>query len=1276
MSTQIKNTLYRFVTMRAPELLEERKSKESFVLHPEEQLDSSETIESLFLASVYSIPEGKTKKQVLQETAENFGNNNARKTKKSIVELVGNQKLTVFAEWLTKNRTTLTYEKIKAFLEKLGTTEKISSDEIRIKLWDNLFYQIFTFQSGTIRDFILSVLVADSFITKGKVSKENEDILKRLAQARVVIPKTIFSPESGQSNAVYRKSGSENLTVDRNLAVTTETIIAEKQLKQFEELVSELSEVKKRYDKNNARVKAEYDKEYDVLVELAYQKATKIEKIYINPKTKIKSTYFEFENLVLPVYSFTPISQLAFLKDEKFASNNLKTFAITAEENKGFETFEEFSSLAKEMIKKVSEFLFSRKTVTEKVAVTGGAVIAARTTGYTARTSNGFILSDVGTGATKRLLLTFIGMEQGTNIDSGYYTVTMPDGSQKTGENYSNPNDNDDASHFEIFNYTGNYFETTENGAISIEGTFITTAGRELNINGTGSISVTTSSGSGSGSGSGSNSNANPHVLSPLQDMFYKTLNGNQSYTVRGHGKYVYEDPNVITEIENPQNPSPQNPQNSGSTTMINNGSSSVIDYIPTGYGIKRLGIADYRRVEQEVCCYVPGEVSHIENVMAREYKEKSTRRLRRQEDTLTTSKEKETEKLSDTTSTERFEMNQEIASVLAQQNSAAFHSGMSSSAYKVHFDVSADFAHNTSKETSNIQALNEAQEVTERVLERVVQKIKEERVTKIIEEYEENSKHGYDNRKGDKHISGVYRWVDKIMRNKVINYGKRLMYEFMIPEPASFHNAVMDAKKVSPGVEILEKPIDPRTADILPMKTFSDVKEETYSHWAAIYNAEVSPMPLETIKVGKSLKLISPKGRDQKFFSITDEITIPERYSTAKGYSTAQMMYHLGSREWPQIITTIGEISKSLKCLPNSTNGRWDGISNGEGADVKENGYVEHVFTNPFFEKVPIAATAYDSEPEAHATFSVLCQLTDEAKKQWQLETFNAIITAYETRLADYNEKVTNAKAVQKERAKTNPMFNRQVENIVLRKNCIEYLIGQAALGKTSLLQGSVPRDIRAKYDDPALESYSAKVKFFEQAFEWDLMSYYFYPFYWADKTKWVDMYQIDEMDDATFKAFLESGMARVIVTVRPGFEEAVNWYMATGQVWNGGQVPTMSDELFMSIVDELREQTGEVEETWESRVPTSLTVIQAGNIGLNVQGLPCDEECEDNLMFTSDGEQIKIISQNVDADGNDILLGNSVENLDTVSESIEEIKTDIESIQSTLESLAKNQS
>lgn len=36
-------------------------------------------------------------------------------------------------------------------------------------------------------------------------------------------------------------------------------------------------------------------------------------------------------------------------------------------------------------------------------------------------------------------------------------------------------------------------------------------------------------------------------------------------------------------------------------------------------HGVNRLGIADFRRVEQEICCYVPGEVSHIENVLGRE---------------------------------------------------------------------------------------------------------------------------------------------------------------------------------------------------------------------------------------------------------------------------------------------------------------------------------------------------------------------------------------------------------------------------------------------------------------------------------------------------------------------------------------------------------------------------------------------------------------------------------------------------------------------------------
>ena len=56
------------------------------------------------------------------------------------------------------------------------------------------------------------------------------------------------------------------------------------------------------------------------------------------------------------------------------------------------------------------------------------------------------------------------------------------------------------------------------------------------------------------------------------------------------------------------------------------------------------------------------------------------------------------------------------------------------------------------------------------------------------------------------------------------------------------------------------------------------------------------------------------------------------------------------------------------------------------------------------------------------------------------QIETFNAIIKAYEAKLEEYNAKIKESKAMQLEKVRTNPLFYRQIENMVLRKNCIEY--------------------------------------------------------------------------------------------------------------------------------------------------------------------------------------------------------------------------------------------
>jgi hypothetical protein len=147
------------------------------------------------------------------------------------------------------------------------------------------------------------------------------------------------------------------------------------------------------------------------------------------------------------------------------------------------------------------------------------------------------------------------------------------------------------------------------------------------------------------------------------------------------------------------------------------------------------------------------------------------------------------------------------------------------------------------------------------------------------------------------------------------------------------------------------------------------------------------------------------------------------------------------------------------------------------------------------------------------------------------------------------------------------------------------------------------------------ALDNYAAFVKFMEQAFEWEIMSYNLYPYYWGDRQDWANLYSYDDTTDPLFRNFMQAGMARVIVTVRPGFEEAVRYYMQTGQIWNGGEVPVIEDELYLSLVDELRQPKGEkLGKAWPTRVPTPLTILQAQSIGLKVtKALPYNDDLSD---------------------------------------------------------------
>lgn len=1079
--TKTTNTLFRFATMRSPELLSEGPKERYFVYHP------NPTGEGHFKTLVATpILDASARNLAWKNLAATYG---ALQSQAQVKTLLGDDFFD-FTNWLSKNAKAVSEDESVIEDQPDYRDQQPLTHAKVITLWDNLFFQLITNKSSYVRDLVINALIANHYLNSAAVEDQSKTAL-----SRVVVPQefygTVSLPGSNPppTGPVYA----------RDLQKQIDTVLAVERSQQIETAVNELKKAQDAYNKNNMALynaaKDVYDEE--MRQKQATQSDTGTPQVDLSPVD------------IAPRFSYTAPPEI----EESFVSNYLSatTLAVVKSLDLFNQTsFETSFRLLSDELKKQADIGFAPEALSNRVININNVILPIEDPLTLPGQQYGFTMQVVPITNTLSKVVVAINMGY-TNADAVYalYHAVTPAGTNTNGAFTDTPSGNT-----LVLQFYPNGFDTS-----SIVGSFRLHGEIRL-ANG-----VT--------------------LLFDTQLPLKAGTTGRM--TVQG--------------VETP-----------GETE----------DYVPLGFGIKRLGIADYRKVESTTCCYVPGEVSHIENIMAREYKEKSTRRLRRSEETTTISKETEKEELTDTTSTNRYEMNQQVAEVINKDLSIGLGTSSKFSMGGLgETSLTSNFAFNTSSQHSNSQAVSIAKDVTERALERVVQKVREERILKIVEEFEEQNKHGFDNRKGDKHVSGVYRWIDKIYKNQVYNYGKRLMYEFMIPQPAVFHAEAMKNIGNGPVGQVLEKPVDPRTAGLVD---YRNINEATAAKWAATYGAEIETLLDEYITWSKAIDMNVTDAPGHNYTGAkSHKMELPDGYETTGARLIATFQFHPDKDEWSHTNIRVADASISMW--------GYTGVSQ----------FV--TFGYPIRKELAISTEARDL---GAISLNVManCRRTAEEYRRWQISCFNEIIKGYEKKLAAYNDALA-ALQVDAGSKGTNPGFYRIIENTVLRKNCITYLVGKNNLGKKFYTGNTVDTILPDITSD--MDRYSARAKFIEQAFEWDLISYNFYPFYWGDKSAWQNMYQA-EVDDPLFRSFLQAGVARTVVTVRPGFEEAVMHYMATGQVWNGGQVPVIGDDLYLSIVEELKNPTFYVDDTWETRVPTTLTVIQAGSIGLNVQGLPCD--------------------------------------------------------------------
>jgi hypothetical protein len=588
------------------------------------------------------------------------------------------------------------------------------------------------------------------------------------------------------------------------------------------------------------------------------------------------------------------------------------------------------------------------------------------------------------------------------------------------------------------------------------------------------------------------------------------------------------------------------------------------------------VGIGNLQVVRQELIDYEAGDISHIENVLEGELLRRSTRREETNELTITQETETTQAEERDQQSTSRNELSSEAQKESGQQTASSKDQ-----------TTTTDYG----KLVENSKT-NYARSVTDRAVNTLTQMVRLQRVQREKKTFTEEAVHELDNRQGAKKVRGIYQWVDKKYKARILNYGKRLLYDVVIPEPAAF---IIDSLKnaVQPENFQLTKPIDP---GISP----TELDPGNYSYYAAQYGVtgSVAPPPDEFIqtvahtdpgqKVAEVIDAFGGKWNARHFNAFS--IHVPDNYKAVSGYVQ-------------KINPSVTVVPGSNPPAPNlpSLNKKQFEFFIGENyflrfsdADITT---LNHSFTmNGETGDIPVTLTSFPEIIQFNYAIGINCQCTDKAYEQWQLKTHAAIMQGYQRQLATYEDKLAQYQsAVRSQMALVqNFAHDPSIEQEELKKAFISLLLGE------HFSQAYLPTPYPEAFPpDPVyVRNWGAMVAFFERAFEWENIMFTYYPYFWGRQAKWGELILIQDIDPQ-FEAFLKAGAARVVIPVRPGFEAALAHYQETGDIWMGEEMPDMFSEYYVSIIEEIKSRnfapgTEVCVAEWDVKLPTTLVMLK----------------------------------------------------------------------------------
>lgn len=380
--------------------------------------------------------------------------------------------------------------------------------------------------------------------------------------------------------------------------------------------------------------------------------------------------------------------------------------------------------------------------------------------------------------------------------------------------------------------------------------------------------------------------------------------------------------------------------------------------------------------------------------------------------------------------------------------------------------------------------------------------------------------------------------------RVRLYRYGLRSTYDIVLPEPASSMRRAyveLTALKARLGPFVFNLPHSDITDDIRaddPEPPVTDPLTPAQPHYLVLADRFHAPAPPPPPAKSKILTLTAD-GLDLGVGRHGGKVTanVPAGYRIAKVVMNASLEHadHFGR------FTVMGT---TISFDP------WE-----HHKDYVDESLFAHDGT-------PFLVNGTDAQPilllfedvnSATITFTVLCVPTNEAMEQWRSDVWNGFYNAAQAHYFAEQQDIAGRIAALEERlTNVDTLTLRREENDEVMKGVLRYLLGnrfptmpdkvlktfEKAGVDVAHGTGFESGAIKADSDEWTLvRQYEEIVRFVNQAIEWENVVTFLYSYFWDVPASWEFIRQL-EHPDATRQAFLRAGSARVVLTVRRGWE------------------------------------------------------------------------------------------------------------------------------------------